>query len=135
MKYFYLIAILGFCIACQSSQKLKGKDLSSGWNYGDILEYQLNVPNNPSLVINHTPDYQYENLYLLIEQKLGSQDKIDTVSLQLADELGYWKGDCSTTNCKLSLEGLIEANSESIRLHQYSREKTLQHIRSIDIVY
>ncbi len=62
------------------------------WNSDSVITFNYNIsdtlnPHEMSILVRHTVDYEYQNLFLFL-----SGDLNDTIELELADKIGKWKG-------------------------------------------
>lgn len=123
-------------ISCSSDNRIKGEDISSGWAHDATLSYEIITEpiNGASLLINHNQAYQYQNLYLIIAQKGGEIELRDTLSIQLVDGQGYWKGECNGNKCSASAPFDLRSDTKEVSILQHSRDQILSNISSIDII-
>lgn len=66
--------------------------VEKSWNSDSIITFNYNIadtlnPHEMSVLVRHTVDYEYQNLFLFL-----SGDLNDTIELELADKIGKWKG-------------------------------------------
>ena len=66
--------------------------VEKSWNSDSIINFNYNIsdtlnPHEMSILVRHTVDYEYQNLFLFL-----SGDLNDTIELELADKIGKWKG-------------------------------------------
>lgn len=113
------------------------------WTYEEVLEYDLMAEDTTKyfelfLDVKHSADFSYENFYTKISTVFPDGKKLfDVVSIQLADNMGSWNGDCSSKTCLSSLllqEGFRfkQAGAHQIVLENYSREN-LEGIEAIEL--
>jgi len=113
------------------------------WNYEEPLVYDIIAEDTTKyyelfLNVMHASDFGYENFYTKISTVFPDGEELfDVVSIQLADKMGSWNGNCSSTTCESSLllqDGFRfkQAGPHQIILENYSREK-LVGIESIEL--
>ncbi len=91
------------------------------------------------LSIKHTDDFPYQNLYLLTKTYFPTDTITEQqLSLEIANEAGFWLGSCKGRNCQIDIP--IQSNvyftdigAYALELEQYTRTDTLQGIRSIGL--
>lgn len=89
------------------------------------------------LEVDHSPDYTYENVYVKINTSFPSGEEVsDQVSLQLADDLDQWQGECNKTCCTVPilLQNRVrfkESGEYSIAIEQYNRVDPLEGINKL----
>ena len=118
---------------------------TNGWAYGDTARFEFAVPDTSqhydlSIIVAHSPDYAYENLYLNIFTDLPTGRRtVERISLDLAGDFGVWLGDCSGGRCTLARPILSNtryqtAGAYGITLEQHSRHETLAGIQSVGLL-
>ena len=132
---FSLLTIIVFTTSCSNGVVYSHKANVDGsvWNYNQELQFELDGIDTSSyydlvLEVNHSPEFSFENLYTRIGTQFPSGESIkDIVSLQLADNMGTWLGNCNSSTCTTEL--LIqekfrfkEIGQHKITLENYSRE-------------
>lgn len=71
---------------------------AGGWNYGDSLQFVLNMPEdsviegNLAIVVRHSASYDYSNLWLEISYPTVEGLSPDTFNIRLSDSYGNWYG-------------------------------------------
>ena len=120
-------------------------DIPDGeWSYDYLLEFNTPIEDNSLawdviLDVEHSREFSYENLYLgyhIITDKGDST--FQKISIELADNLGRWKGTCKGNECSLQVPIMTNHNFKSagnnkIILEQYSREENLKGLKSIEL--
>ncbi len=123
--------------SCTQSAKYSSHDLSSGWSYEDVVQFNLDEDQQADeieIIVNHDMEYTYENLYLKLDLTDGQKMFSDTISIRLSDDKGLWKSDCSGTDCLLNYNYTHAGEKiSSLVIAQFSREETLNGINSIGI--
>ena len=112
-------------------------------SHQDTLTFSFELEQNEiysaDLLVKHADSYTYENLYLLITST-GPDNSVvmDTVSIQLAGEDGYWLGECRNSACSLS-SVLIPRISYPVTgqfglsIVQFSRDEKVNKIEKLGI--
>lgn len=114
------------------------------WTLGDTIRFQTILSDTGQwydviLNVHHLSDFTYKNLYVKAITVFPDGSAADQIlSLQLADELGIWKGECSGTSCiapvTLSDKVRIPQPGEYVfEFIQYSRQDTLDGIRALEL--
>jgi len=143
---FLFLAIAIIANSCSNAIVYSQKATIDGstWEFNQELDFQLDGIDTSSyydlvLEVKHSADFSYENLYTRISTTFPSGEIVkDIVSLQLADKMGTWLGNCNSSTCTSEL--LIQAKFRfkeiglhNIVLENYSR-KALEGIHSIQMV-
>lgn len=100
-KVGLIIATILLCLSsCQ--RRVVYSDFYSmpaeGWHQDSILNYDVTVADTISdynilLVVRHTSQYPYQNLWLFIDEYAGNMLlRRDTVEAMVADDFGRWLG-------------------------------------------
>ncbi len=77
------------------------------WAYENTLNFEVDITDtleiyNLYLDIEHTTDYTMQNIYIMIHTQFPSGERIkERVSINFADKMGQWFGDCSDSKCNL----------------------------------
>ncbi len=112
------------------------------WAYEDTLTYTFAILDtlaiyNLYLEVEHSTDYNYQNLYTQIHTTFPSGERLtELLSLELADKSGFWLGDCGSDYCTLRVpiqQGAYfnQAGSYTITVEQYMRVNPVEGVRSI----
>ena len=117
---------------------------ANGWSYADSLQFEFNILDttsiyNQSLVVNHTTEYGFQNLYVKVHTIFPDGKRTSQLlSLELASKIGLWFGDCNEEAC--SLEIPIQNNiffpmpgTYAFVLEQYMRKDPLEGIQSFEL--
>ncbi len=115
-----------------------------GWNYENALAYSFEITDttkiyNLLLEVEHSVDYAYQNCYFKIYTQFPSGEKTNQLlSIDLADGIGRWQGDCGSTSCSVLLDIQKQAffntlGKHTITLEQYMRKNPLKGIESLAI--
>lgn len=113
-----------------------------GWTYADTLDFGFDITDttaiyNLYLDVRHSPEYDYQNLYVRLHTRFPSGQRIgETVSLELADKTGAWLGDCSSRSCLLKIpiqQGAYfnAAGPYLITVEQFMRRDSLPGIQAV----
>ncbi len=114
------------------------------WTYDNTLAYTFEVKDttkiyNLLLEVSHSIDYSYQNCYLKIYTQFPSGEKTDyLLSVDLADGIGRWQGDCSGESCTTLFDiakqtTFKELGQHTITLEQYMRKDPLKGLESLAI--
>ncbi|OAV45444.1 hypothetical protein A3850_013510 [Lewinella sp. 4G2] len=116
----------------------------NGWSYADTLNFGFSIddPHQPydlEIIVDHTEQYAYENLYLNIytTPPTGIRTK-ERISIDLAGDFGAWNGDCSGGECEYSIPILLDTRfpnvgTYQITLEQNSRDEPLPAITGLGL--
>ena len=115
------------------------------WDYVDTLNFNFEIEDtlilyNLYLQVEHIQDYAYQNLYTKISTKFPKGELLaEVLSLELADKMGNWEGQCSGGVCKLTIpiqeNAYFNENGEyQITIEQFMRKSPLVGIRKIGFV-
>ena len=114
----------------------------AGWAYADTLNFEVEIEDtleiyNLYLDIEHSPDYAKQNIYILIHTQFPSGQRIEEqVSIDFADKLGQWYGDCNAETCSLRVniqEGAFFnlAGKHVFTIEQFMRIDPLPGIKKV----
>jgi len=143
----YIIGIVTIVILASCGPKVvfeKTEIIKNPWDYFSpvTFEYVITdtlVPYDLQLIIGHSSDFTYENLYINATTIFPDDKKTaHPVSLQLTNETGNWLGDCAGDNCKTKIEispGAYYKKTGKYRLiiEQYSRKSSLEGINNLTL--
>lgn len=138
LSRFTVISLIVFTLfSCTQSTDYSSHDLSSGWSYEDVVQFNLDEDqqaNEIEIIVNHDMGYTYENLYLKLDLTDGKKILSDTISIPLSDDKGLWKSNCSGTDCLLRYSYTYAGKKiSSLVIAQFSRQETLDGINTIGI--
>jgi gliding motility-associated lipoprotein GldH len=116
----------------------------AAWSYGEVLDFEFDIKDTSAyydlvLDVKHDVDFVYENIYVKINTIFPSGSQVaDEVSLQLADELDQWEGNCSGSWCTVSilLQNRVffkEAGGHKLSIEQFNRLDPLIGIQSMEL--
>lgn len=114
------------------------------WKYENTFDYTFDITDttkiyNLLLEVEHTVEYAFQNCYFKIYTQFPSGEKTDQLlSIDLADGIGRWQGNCSSTSCTVLLDIQKRAffnalGTHTITLEQYMRKNPLKGIESLSI--
>lgn len=112
------------------------------WTYADTLDFEIDVKDslkiyNLYLDLEHTTDFYFHNMYVLIHTAFPSGKRIsEQVSLEMANRAGAWFGDCNADWCTFSIPIQTGAyfnavGKHTITLEQFTRKDSLQGVKRI----
>ncbi len=142
ISIFFITTVLS---SCDSSVVYENeKTFEEGkWRFSDAFSSNFNINDNSvpldiDIRIVHTDNYPYENIYLRLTHDLGTNKKIDTLTFNLSDKYGHWKGDKNWTgNYEYIFNYLknykTDKKSGNITIEQFSRDNILSGVNKIGI--
>ncbi len=151
-KYLIPFVLLLFLQSCQEDDlyHLSHPFGENGWTYADSLRFDFEIQDTSKrydifLTVHHTPDYDFENLYVKFstifpkgQKALDGKKRVDQItSLKLAEIDGSWLGKCSAKACTYQIPIQIkawfpDAGPYSLLVEQYMRTDSLKSIKGID---
>lgn len=110
------------------------------WGYADtvVFEFEIEDTNriyNLFLDVAHGKEYGYENLYSKVYMRFPDQTtRQENISLELADNLGNWHGECSGETCVRKFNFKPNAyfpmkGKYSIVMEQYNRVPIMPELK------
>ena len=145
--FIYLSALILTTASCTDPHFFfeKGELPSDGWRFADTLSYNFMIEDTTDrydiqLYIDHSPEYNYQNLYLQIFTQFPDGKQLDqTLSVDLADNKGGWYGDCSGSTCNLQV--VLQQNaifnqigSHTLKITQYMRHEPIEGVDAVSLV-
>lgn len=114
-----------------------------GWPYGKIYKFtpesaDSNANGNLSILLRHSNQYPYSDLWLEINVTDSLSSTTDTLHFDLADEAGRWKGHGTGADFQLSnkvYENLTLHKPVTISLRHIMRDSLLEGIEQIGISF
>ncbi|MEL7251084.1 MAG: gliding motility lipoprotein GldH [Bacteroidota bacterium] len=114
----------------------------TGWTYQDSLTAQFEIEDsltiyNLHLLLEHDERFPFQNFYVQVHTKFPDGQRLsELVSLELANKVGRWLGECSSTTCQLDIpiqEGAYfnQIGEYQITIEQYSRRNPLPGVLEI----
>ena len=147
LRFIVAISILFIFSSCQpdlffEENKTLGEE---GWTYDNKLDYTIAIDDtlqlyNIYLNINHSTEYAYQNIYLMIHTKYPSGKIVsEQLPIDFADKTGQWHGKCNKENCQLGVNLQKDAffntpGSYTITIEQYMRIDSLPGISDITLM-
>lgn len=118
--------------------------LDSAWHYDNGLAYTFDISDTASiynivLEMEHSSEYAYQNCYLKIHTGFPNGKKTAQVlSVDFADGIGRWQGDCGSKSCKILIDlqknaRFNQLGKHTIYLEQYMRKSPLVGINSVTL--
>lgn len=141
----FILSIL--LVACGSdylyerSYSIDGGD----WTYANNLEFTFDIDDTLSiynlwLEVDHSTDFGFQNLYTRIHTRFPSGEELsEPLSLELADKVGRWYGDCSSSDCTLKIpiqQGAFfdQTGTYHITVEQFMREDPIRGVNEISFM-
>ena len=108
IRLFFLFVLISISFSCSKEKVILEKEVdvkeSIGWMFSDSLSVDFSISDTNRLYamrlqLNHTPDFNFENVYTRIhtlfpDGKLSAQ----ILSLALTNDTGAWAGQCNKTS-------------------------------------
>jgi gliding motility-associated lipoprotein GldH len=118
---------------------------SGNWTYADSLDFSFQIADttgiyNLWLEVEHSTAYPYQNLYTKIHTLFPSGQQLhEPLSLELADKVGRWYGDCNSRSCTLRIpiqQGAFfdQAGDYKITLEQFMRQDPISGVQRIGFI-
>lgn len=144
--FFFLLLTPFFFFSCGDSYLFeKTHAIEKGaWTYENTLDYTFEIADttkiyNLLLEVEHSQAYAYQNCYFKIYTQFPSGEKTNQLlSIDLADGIGRWQGDCGSKSCTILLDIQKQAffnalGSHTITLEQHMRKNPLKGIEHLAI--
>lgn len=114
------------------------------WRYDDPISFSFDIVDTTKtfdiiLKVDHTDQYPYQNLYVKTTSQIpGDTAIVQNLSLELANQAGFWIGSCSGANCtiEIPIQSRIHFNQlglYQIDLEQYTRTDTLKGLSGLGL--
>lgn len=139
-----LFCFLFGCLACQNNFIYDEaiRPTADFWPYDQALTFDFTVQDTSRryeflLDIRHSRDYPYQNLYTQITTVFPDEMiQQDVVSLELANKLGLWEGNCRGKDCELTIALQERARFDTpgdyqLRFEQYTRQDSLPGVKEL----
>jgi gliding motility-associated lipoprotein GldH len=146
MGWRWIAALLPLLIACNDGVHFSEETRweNGRWAYADSVRFEVEFADTSkawdlTLLIDHAPDFAYQNLYARIRTTFPDEtDTEQVLSLQLSDKTGLWLGKCSGQLCRARIplnEGvrMPQPGHYSFEFVQHSREDSLQGIYAVGL--
>jgi gliding motility-associated lipoprotein GldH len=138
----FLISI-SFFISCTNNDVFSHtKEIENSiWIYDDPFTASFKIMDTLGydifLSVNHGNYYPFENIYIKITDDFSGEISTDTVSIDLADEYGVWKGKGSSNrkhNTLLRNEfSFPDTGIYNIKIEQFTRTDSLREVEQIAV--
>lgn len=140
---FFLIIFFSACGPSPYFEDSKVVD-STGWKYENAVIFEVNANDNESiynmhLVVSHSDNFSYQNLYLNIITSFPSDDdKEERLNIELSNNTGQWVGKCKDGVCQTKVYLLDnfkfpEKGTYNFSIEQLSREESLEGISELKL--
>lgn len=138
-RYIFLFLIVSLASCGRETTYDHSIDIDGDWSYDESLVYDIDITDTTQVYdlefhLDHSDDYGYQNLYVLISTTYPDGKKVDDeVSLQLYNSRGQHLGDCGGGKCTtpLLLQERFRFRSSgmhTIAVRQHSRMSTIAGI-------
>jgi len=118
--------------------------LSESWQYEDLKFFDVSINDvslkyNLHLLVTHSKEYDYENVYMKIHTKFPTKDKREEqITIQLANKRGEWEGKCNSSSCTVKvflLESFKfpEKGDYTFSFEQFTRDSELVGIEKLHL--
>ncbi len=147
LRFIVATCILFIFSSCQPDFYFEeNKPLGNeGWTYSNKLDYTISIDDtlqlyNIYLNINHSTEYAYQNIYLMIHTKYPSGKTVsEQLPIDFADKTGQWYGKCNSDKCKLGVNLQKDAffnspGAYTISIEQFMRIDSLPGISDITLM-
>ena len=143
--HIILGGLLLFVIGCNTDYYKKSYTfIDQVWSYDDPRSFNFEIMDTNKvydmiLTIGHTDKFPYQNLYLNTSTTFPSDTTIvQSLSLEMANEAGFWFGACRGSNCELSIPiqskvHFAEIGGYTLDLDQYTRTDSLFGVKKISL--
>lgn len=145
-------AALALCAACSYNPDdyscFSDIDPVEGWRYGSTFVYMPQVADSVvhgrlELLVKHTNDYPYANLWLELEsQKVNSKGHLevvrDTICVELADKFGNWHGSGPGTSFQFTHpvdSNYTLINQAPLKLRHIMRPQSVTGIEKVGLIF
>ena len=140
--------LLGISLLCCTNNKTSFDQKvildSDNWSYEDHVNFLVSEVDTSQLfelqlILEHTMDYSFENIYLKVFTEFPDLSKRgERLSVDLAHKTGEWKGKCNSESCKLRVYLLEkfkfpQPGSYQFSFEQHSRQDSLPGILSLQM--
>lgn len=146
MKYTLLLFLPVLFFSCGKSYLYEENVIfqNEEWTYQDSISFQFDIADtsklyNILLALEHSPEFSTQNLYTRIATEFPDGNRpSQVVSLELADQTGFWYGECNRTSCLF--EAPIQSNAYfnqigtyTITLAQHMRRDSVPGIQALSL--
>ncbi len=144
LRFLPLLGLLSLLVSCGPNMVYEAaiEVPESGWTYQDSLTAQFTIEDsltiyNLHLLLQHDERFPYQNFYVQVHTEFPDGQRLEElVSLELANKVGMWLGECSGSMCELDIpiqQGAYfnQIGDYQITIAQYSRRNPLPGIRAV----
>ena len=142
-----LILIVSLLALSSCQQSVVYSDFISlpaqGWHQDSVLSYDISVADSTAdygiqIIVRHTNEYPYQNLWLFVDEYAGEQHiHRDTIEAMLADDYGRWiAGGINTYELPLQYATsyrFASASLNRITIQQGMRTEQLRGISDVGV--
>ena len=142
-KWLGVLVVILTMVSCEQGDEMYQYQEVGSWSKEESIDFEFDVVADsdiqPVLTIEHSRDFRFENIYLLISYTINNVDAFsDTMSLQLADDSGYWIGDCQAEYCSVTSKTPSTIRNSGgrpvdINVNQFSRLDTVHGIHGLGV--
>ena len=137
--------LLIFVIGCETAYYEESYSFKNRvWQYDDPRSFSFDIVDTSQvydliLTVDHSDQFPYQNLYVKTSTRFPSDTIIEqSLSLEMANEAGFWFGECKGPNCRLSIPiqsqvHFVESGSYTLELEQYTRTDSLIGMKAIGL--
>jgi len=147
MRWLVFILLLSFCSCTEQYCYENDIKFEEGWSFdhsfvSEIGQEDFRCPHvSGHLIISHTDDYPFENIYLRLSvTQKENITKEQVVSFPLQDDLGRWLGNQKNDSYQAQLSlpfempSVIGSDSYILKIEQYTREDLLKGVKGLKLV-
>lgn len=144
LPFLFLIATTAVAWSCGKSyiyeQTVEVSD--AGWSYQDSLVATFDIADTSRiydlhLLLEHSNDFPYQNFYVRIVTRFpDGQVLSENLSLELANRVGAWQGDCGSERCEIDIPiqtgaYFSQSGTYQISVAQFSRTNPLSGVHRV----
>ena len=142
-SFILLVLFLILIISCDTAYYKESHSFDGQvWSYDDPRSFDFDITDTTkvydmTLTVNHTDIFPYQNLYLQTATRFPSDTtRTQLLSLEFANEAGFWYGECNGANCQISIPiqsgvHFQEIGNYQLELAQHTRTNALMGVSSI----
>lgn len=142
MRILGYILLVSLIISCNYSSKTE--TISKSWNKDSTFCFLFNVKDTSlrysiNIIISNTDDYEYSNIYLLINLRNKSTSLNNTLNYLLSNDEGEWLGEKSffddyNSNLRyIEKSKFLTKGTHAIEIKHGMRQDNLKGIKKIGI--
>lgn len=146
LRITYYFLFLFFIIGCTEEVFFDEIQIinNSEWSYEETISFDVSINDtvgiyNLELIIDHSTEYAYENIYMKVHTLFPTIDKKEEqITIDLANKSGVWNGKCNSSDCKLKVFLLDrfkfpEVGKYQFKFEQFTRDESLNGINAIQL--